>query len=191
VESTNTRTSCVIRNLCSSTSSDIATMPDHRRVRGPHRYAASGDGATRASTRNTASSGSSSQAKRDWRLARASQQRMRTAASARSAILTPRPHSSTPVQSLAVEQDGQINSSSSVLGRHETNGSQASGRPDSQSADENEIIMAIDLRDRRTVGCAYYVARTETMYFMEDCKLGNVHIIDSRKHDNLPLCSPF
>lgn len=39
--------------------------------------------------------------------------------------------------------------------------------------------MAVNLTDRGTVGCAYYVAREEKLYFMEDLKLGGVDIVDS------------
>ncbi|KAK4975590.1 chaperone ATPase hsp78 [Elasticomyces elasticus] len=45
----------------------------------------------------------------------------------------------------------------------------------------NEIIMGVDLRDRGTVGCSYYVAREEKLYFMEDVKLGGVEVIDTLK----------
>jgi DNA mismatch repair protein MSH5 len=45
----------------------------------------------------------------------------------------------------------------------------------------NEVVMAVDLRDYGTVGCAYYVAREETMYFMEDAKLGGKEMIELRK----------
>lgn len=45
----------------------------------------------------------------------------------------------------------------------------------------NETIMAIDLRDRGTVGCAYYVAREERLYLMEDIKMAGMEIIDTLK----------
>ncbi|KAF2088890.1 hypothetical protein K490DRAFT_64102 [Saccharata proteae CBS 121410] len=45
----------------------------------------------------------------------------------------------------------------------------------------NEVVMAIDLRDRGTVGCAYYVAREEKLHFMEDSRLGGLEMIDSLK----------
>lgn len=45
----------------------------------------------------------------------------------------------------------------------------------------DEIIMAVDIRERKTVGCSYYVAREEKLYLMEDMKLGDVEIIDTRK----------
>lgn len=45
----------------------------------------------------------------------------------------------------------------------------------------NEIIMAVDMKERGTVGCCYYVARDEKLYFMEDVKLGGVEIVDQCK----------
>ncbi|KAL1306915.1 hypothetical protein AAFC00_005558 [Neodothiora populina] len=45
----------------------------------------------------------------------------------------------------------------------------------------NEIIMAIDVKDRGTVGCAYYVAAEEKLYFMEDVKLGGADIVEALK----------
>lgn len=43
----------------------------------------------------------------------------------------------------------------------------------------NEVVMAVDLRDRGTVGCAYYVAAEEKLYFMEDYQLGGADIIEA------------
>lgn len=43
----------------------------------------------------------------------------------------------------------------------------------------NEIIMAVDLGTKGSVGCSYYVARDEAMYFMEDVKLGDIDIVDA------------
>ena len=44
----------------------------------------------------------------------------------------------------------------------------------------DEVIMAVNLSDRGTVGCAYYVAREEKLYFMEDVQLGGADIVDQR-----------
>ena len=41
--------------------------------------------------------------------------------------------------------------------------------------------MAVDVRDRNTVGCAYYVAREEMMYFMEDVKGGGIDVVEALK----------
>jgi len=45
----------------------------------------------------------------------------------------------------------------------------------------NEIIMAVDMKDRGTVGCAYYVVREEKLYLMEDIKMAGLEIIDTLK----------
>ena len=42
----------------------------------------------------------------------------------------------------------------------------------------NEIIMAVDVKGRGNVGCSYYVAREEKLYFMEDVKLGGLEVVD-------------
>ena len=47
--------------------------------------------------------------------------------------------------------------------------------------DANEVIMAIDLRNRDTVGCCYYVAREEKLHFMGDVKFGGMDVIDTRE----------
>ena len=43
----------------------------------------------------------------------------------------------------------------------------------------NEVVMAVDIRDRGTVGCSYYVAGEEKLYFMEDVKLGGPDVIEA------------
>lgn len=45
----------------------------------------------------------------------------------------------------------------------------------------HEIVMAVDLKERGTVGCCYYVARDEKMYFMEDSRMGGVDVVDALK----------
>lgn len=45
----------------------------------------------------------------------------------------------------------------------------------------NEVIMAVDLRDRGTIGCAYYVAREEKIYMMEDIRFGGTQFIETCK----------
>lgn len=58
------------------------------------------------------------------------------------------------------------------------------GREDDDSL--NEIIMAVEMRERGTVGCAYYVAREEKLYLIEDIKMGNLDIIDTLKLHSQP-----
>jgi DNA mismatch repair protein MSH5 len=43
----------------------------------------------------------------------------------------------------------------------------------------NEVIMAVDFQGHNTVGCCYYVARDEKIYFMEDVKLGGFDVVDT------------
>lgn len=43
----------------------------------------------------------------------------------------------------------------------------------------NEVVMAVDLNGATTVGCCYYVAREEKLYFMEDMKLGGPDVVDA------------
>lgn len=53
--------------------------------------------------------------------------------------------------------------------------------PDDLKADDtlNEVIMSVDLTTRGTVGCCYYVARDEKLFFMEDIQCGDVDVIDA------------
>jgi DNA mismatch repair protein MSH5 len=44
-----------------------------------------------------------------------------------------------------------------------------------------EVIMAVDLRERGTVGCCYYVAREEKLYCIEDVRFGGIEVIDTCK----------
>lgn len=50
---------------------------------------------------------------------------------------------------------------------------------DADNEDLSEVVMAVNLTDRGTVGCAYYVARTETLYFMEEMRMGNAEVVDA------------
>jgi hypothetical protein len=54
----------------------------------------------------------------------------------------------------------------------------------------SEVVMAIDMTPRGTVGCCYYVAREEKLYFMEDIQVGDAGIVESREYffrTELPL----
>lgn len=45
----------------------------------------------------------------------------------------------------------------------------------------NEVIMAIDMKERGTLGCAYYIAREEKLCLMEDIQLANLELVDMLK----------
>lgn len=42
--------------------------------------------------------------------------------------------------------------------------------------------MAIDRHQKGTIGCAYYVARDETLYCLQDMTQGNMDAIDKREY---------
>ena len=44
----------------------------------------------------------------------------------------------------------------------------------------NEIIMAIDMRNRDTIGCAYFTMVEETLYVLNDIKYGGIEIVEKR-----------
>ena len=41
--------------------------------------------------------------------------------------------------------------------------------------------MAIDMKERGTIGCAYYVTREERLYLLEDIKTAGMEVIDTLK----------
>lgn len=45
-----------------------------------------------------------------------------------------------------------------------------------------ERIMAVDMRDRGSIGCCYYVAAKEALYLLEDVKSGGLETIDLREY---------
>jgi DNA mismatch repair protein MSH5 len=56
-------------------------------------------------------------------------------------------------------------------------------RDDAEESDDTliEIVMSVDMTPRGTVGCCYYVAKDEKLYFMEDIQCGDVDVIDCRE----------
>lgn len=44
-----------------------------------------------------------------------------------------------------------------------------------------EVFMALNMQENGTVGCAYYVARSETLYFMEDVHMGGADVVEARE----------
>ncbi|KAH7414103.1 muts domain V-domain-containing protein [Phaeosphaeria sp. MPI-PUGE-AT-0046c] len=42
-----------------------------------------------------------------------------------------------------------------------------------------KVVMAVDLTTRGTVGCCYYVARDEKLFFMEDIRFADVDVVDA------------
>jgi hypothetical protein len=46
---------------------------------------------------------------------------------------------------------------------------------------EVDVIMALCPGLNSSLGCAYYIASEERLYFMEDCKLADISLIDTSK----------
>lgn len=42
----------------------------------------------------------------------------------------------------------------------------------------NEVIMAVDVKEKDSIGCCYYEAREEKLYLMEDVRLGGLGLLD-------------
>lgn len=42
----------------------------------------------------------------------------------------------------------------------------------------DDVVMAVDMRDKGTVGCCYYLAVRETIFLMVDIKSAGLDIID-------------
>lgn len=43
----------------------------------------------------------------------------------------------------------------------------------------NEVIMAIEMKDNNTVGCAYYVTLEETLYLQEDIPMAGMELVET------------
>ena len=43
------------------------------------------------------------------------------------------------------------------------------------------VVVALDIKERGTVGCAYYVAREERLFCMEDIDNGGMDVLDTCK----------
>lgn len=51
----------------------------------------------------------------------------------------------------------------------------------------DQVIMAVDMRDKATVGCCYYVAREEKLYMMDDTTYGGIDVIDACQLSSISL----
>lgn len=44
----------------------------------------------------------------------------------------------------------------------------------------NEVLMAIDMRNGDTIGCAYFTTVEETLYVLNDIKYGGIEVVEKR-----------
>lgn len=43
-----------------------------------------------------------------------------------------------------------------------------------------QVVMAVDIKERGTVGCCYYIAEEERLYILEDVEQGGMDVIEIR-----------
>ncbi|KAJ0121776.1 hypothetical protein J7T55_008943 [Diaporthe amygdali] len=106
--------------------------------------------------------------------------RLSSRASVRSSpSLAPHPQSRTSRLSLPTRSAA---TSSTVQADHH-GGPDESCSADNHSDDDpdgmNEVIMAIDMKDNGTVGCAYYVAIDEALFLQEDIPLAGMELVET------------
>ena len=63
---------------------------------------------------------------------------------------------------------------------------------DEDDTDEmlDNVIMAVDMKERGTVGCAYYVAREERLFCMEDMVHGGRDVVETCQWHMFPMTLP-
>ena len=80
-------------------------------------------------------------------------------------------------------------SHSSTPSERDIRAEDAAAIADREDADSlQEVIMCVDMRDRGTVGCCYYVARDQKLFVMADLIYGGIEVIDTCSL-NLKLCT--
>ena len=64
------------------------------------------------------------------------------------------------------------------------------GLQDEAEDDLCQVVMAVDVRERETVGCCYYVAEKEKLYVLEDIVSGGLEVVETCMHSAI-LSSPL
>lgn len=136
-------------------------MPHSAKLKGPFRHKGSRNSAS-SLTGRTGSSRSST-------ISRRSTARSSSVASAR-----PPRHRQQSQRASVVQSSSRIAPSDA-----QQSGDIAAEHDDAHDDTLTEVIMAVDMTPRGTVGCCYYVAREERLYFMEDIQVGDVDIVDT------------
>ena len=136
-------------------------MPNNTKYKGPYRYKGSRTSASSRSGR-TGSSRSSTVP------------RQSTARSSSVASVRPPRHRQQSQRAPFVQTSSRVARSDA-----QHSGDLAPETEDANDDTLSEVIMAVDMTPRGTVGCCYYVAREERLYFMEDIQTGDVDIVDT------------
>lgn len=110
-----------------------------------------------------------------------------------SAYITPRSHRSRPNPLDAAFSQGQRRNNSRIRFSSPQGPSESRQRPDnaretgadnrsfqiSTDDDLDQVIVAIDVKESATVGCAYYSAEEEKLYLLGDIRSAGAETIDS------------
>ncbi|KAK2795607.1 hypothetical protein FQN50_009713 [Emmonsiellopsis sp. PD_5] len=111
--------------------------------------------------------------------ARGGQRPSNTQSSARRVRVTP----SVRESSVAACTESSVNDIASELeGRNGVGNQEQEG----ENEDLCQVIMAIDMKERGTVGCCYYVAEEERLYILEDITSGGFEAIETYVQFQLP-----
>lgn len=119
-----------------------------------------------------------------------------SSASRSSPALAPKPHPSPHPKRVSLRPPSSRAYSAAASNRATSNAPSTQGiEPEDDAAiDEreendslNEIIMAVDVKGRGNVGCSYYIAREEKLYFMEDVKLGGFEVVETCEYLHLRM----
>lgn len=46
---------------------------------------------------------------------------------------------------------------------------------------DSHVIMAVDVKEKATVGCAYYVSEEQKVYLLKDSAMGGAEVLETRK----------
>lgn len=93
----------------------------------------------------------------------------------------PRKSASQASRSLKGDQTN-LSQTSSVTREQQIHAEDDAGIEERESEDFlHEVILALDLKNKDTIGCCYYVASDERLYFMGDIKLADMSVVGACK----------
>lgn len=134
-----------------------------------------------------------------WKKMRSSQNRIRRSAALQSSSLNsdhvrPESHSRSR-RTNHIPQSQRSSSQAQVLrdsrqARPASSGANpldVSDRDDLVDEELGHVIVAVDIKDQGTVGCAYYVAENETLFLLGDGRFGGMDAIDTCQSPQMML----
>lgn len=49
------------------------------------------------------------------------------------------------------------------------------------------VVMAVDIKEKATVGCAYYVSEEQKLYLLKDTAMGGAEVLETRKSKRMDV----